>query len=333
MRHGSSGGGISQDWSLDLGSGATVGATNFPAKIGFRPTNGTCAGGPTQADIVVYGTGLAGSATQASIAAFDNLYSGCSADGTVPTAYWAYDTSGGTVTTSPVFSGDGTQVAFAQTDSFGNGLFVLLKWAALSGTVGSPVTLTRVRNSDYPTCTAPCMTTSVLRDTGGVLHPDTNSSVFYDYSGDTAYVGDDGGWLHQFNPVFNGIPAEVRSAGWPSQVNPGSPTALASPVFDSASGHVFVTDVGGFLYRVGPGTAFVATSSGPLDVSFAEDGGFGFVQGPIVDSTAELVYVFASSDGSTACTGGAACAAVYQLGVNFSGGTAGTKVTSRSQHG
>ena len=58
-----------------------------------------------------------------------------------------------------------------------------------------------------------------------------------------------------------------------------------------------------------------------------EDGGFGFVQGPVVDSTAELVYVFASSDGSTACTGGAACAAVYQLGVNFSGGTAGTKVT------
>lgn len=325
-RHGSNGG-INKDWSLDLGSGGTVGATNFPAKIAFKPTNATCAGGPTQADVVVYGTGLAGSTTQASIAAFDNLYSGCSGDGTVPTAYWAYNTDLGTVTTSPVFSGDGTQMAFVQTDSFGNGLLVLLKWAASSGTIGSPVSLTRVRNSAYPTCTVPCMTTSVLRDSGGVLHPDTNSSVFYDYNSDTAYVGDDGGWLHQFTPVFNGIPAEVRSAGWPAQVNPGSPTPLASPVFDPVSGRVFVTDVGGFLYRVGPGTAFVAVSSGPLDVSFAEDGGFGIVQGPVVDSTAELVYVFASSDGSTACTGGAACAAVYQLGVNFAGGTSGTKVT------
>ena len=319
--------GINKDWSLDLGSGATIGATNYPAKVAFRGTNATCAGGAGQPDIVVYGTGLPGTTAQASIAAFDNLYSGCSADGTVPTVYWAYNTDGGTVTTSPVFSGDGTQVAFVQTDAFGNGLLVLLKWAASSGTVGSPVSLTRVRNADYPTCSAPCMATSVLRDTGGLLHADSNSSVFYDYSGDTAYVGDDGGWLHKFNPVFNGIPAEVRSAGWPAQVNPGSPTPLASPVYDFASGRVFVTDVGGFLYRVGPSTAFVATSSGPLDVSSVEDGGFGIVQGPVVDSTAELVYVFASSDGSTACTGGAACAAVYQLGVNFSGGTSGTKVT------
>lgn len=325
-RHGSSDG-INKDWALDLGSGATVGATNYPAKIGFQPTDATCAGGLTQPDVAVYGTGLPGSTGQASIVGLDNLYSGCIADGTVPTVYWAYSTNGGTVVTSPVFSQDGTQLAFIQTDTSGNGNLVLLKWAAASGTVGSPVSLTRVRNSAYPACTAPCMTTSVLRDSGGVLHSDSNSSVFYDYNSDTAYVGDDGGWLHQFTPVFKGIPAEVRSAGWPAQVNPGSPTPLASPVFDAVSGRVFVTDVGGFLYRIGPGTAFVATSSGPLDVSFAEDGGFGFVQGPVVDSSAGVVYAFASSDGSTACTGGAACAAVYLLGVNFAGGTLGTKVT------
>jgi hypothetical protein len=323
MHHGSSDG-IDKDWSIDLGSGATVGATNFPAKIAFRPTNATCVGGPTQPDAVVYGTGLAGTTSQASIAAFDNLYSGCVADGTVPTAYWAYNTHGGTVTTSPMFSGDGTQVAFVQTDSFGNGQLVLLKWAAASGTVGSPVSLSRVRNSAYPACTAPCMTTTTLRDSNGVVHPDSNSSVFYDYFDDTAYVGDDAGWLHKFNPVFRGIPAEVRSAGWPAQVNPGAPTALASPVYDATSGRVFVTDVGGFLYRIGPGSTFVATSSGPLDVSSAE-GGAGIVQGPIVDSTNELVYVFSSSDGSGGCIGGADCAAVFQFGINFAGGTSGSK--------
>lgn len=316
--------GIANDWSLDLGSDATVGATNFPAKIAFRPTNATCAGGPTQPDVVVYPTGLPGSTSQASIVGFDNLYSGCSGDGTVPTVYWAYNTSLGTVTTSPVFSADGTQLAFVQTDSFGNGILVLLKWAAASGTLSTPVNLTRVRNSDYPTCTAPCISTSVLRDTTGELHPDSNSSVFYDYNSDTAYVGDDGGWLHKFNPVFIGPPAEVRSAGWPVQVNSTTPTALSSPVYDPVSGHVFVTDVGGFLYRVGPNSAFVATASGPLDFSSAE-GGAGIVQGAIVDSTSELVYVFSSSDGSGNCTGGADCTAIYQFGVDFPGGNTGSK--------
>jgi len=317
---------INEDWSLDLGSGASVGATNYPAKIAFRGTNAVCGGGATQPDFVVYATGLEGSATQPSIVAFDNLYSGCVSDGTVPTVYWSYDTQSGTVNTSPAISADANQIAFVQTDTSGNGVLVLLKWAASSGTLGNPVTLSRVRNSDYPTCTAPCMTSTLLTDGVGAQHPDSNSSVFYDFSDDTAYVGDDGGWLHQINPVFNGVPAEVRSAGWPVQVNPTTPTALTSPVFDYASGRVFVADVGGFLYRVGPNTAFTAVSSGPLDVSSAE-GGAGIVQGPIVDSTDGLVYVFSSSDGSTACTGGAACAAVFQFGVDFNGDTFGSKVT------
>ena len=315
--------GIDKDWSLDLGSSATVGATNYPAKISFRGTNAACAGGAGQPDIVVYPTGLLGSGSQASIVAFDNLYSGCSGDGTVPTVYWAYDT-GGTITTSPVFSADGTQVAFMQTDGVGNGSLVLLKWAASGGTVGGPVAVPRKRNSDYPGCSAPCMTSVLVEDGTGTQHPDSKSSVFYYYSGDTAYVGDDAGWLHQINPVFNGVPAEAGTGGWPVQVNPGAATALTSPVYDQVSGFAFVTDVGGFLYRVGPITAAVATASGQLDVSFSEGGG-GIVQGPIVDSTAELVYVFASSDGSGSCTGGADCTAVYQLAADFAGNDFGSE--------
>src|ERR1700730_10135546 len=103
---------LQRDWSRNLGNGAKLGATNYPAKYLLQTTTANCASA-AQPDFVVYGTGLAGSATQASIAAFDNLYSGCT--GTVPSVYWAYNT-GGTVTTSPVFSRDGTQVAFVQTD-------------------------------------------------------------------------------------------------------------------------------------------------------------------------------------------------------------------------
>jgi hypothetical protein len=309
---------LNRDWSRDLGSGAKLGATNYPAKYSLQTSTANCAGAP-QPDFVVYGTGLVGSATQASIAAYDNLYSGCT--GTVPTVYWAYNT-GGTVTTSPVFSRDGTQVAFVQTDGAGHGMLVLLKWAASNTeTIGNPMTLTRTPNVSYPGCIAPCMTTTVLADLLGTLHADTNSSVFYDYANDIAYIGDDAGWLHKIGTVFNGVPGEVRNAGWPVQLNPGAPTPLTSPVYDSGSGRVFVADAGGFLYRVGPGTASVA-SSAQLDFSLAE-GGTGFVQGPIVDSTAGVVYAFASSDGSGGCVGGSDCTAVYELNVNFPGGDAG----------
>ena len=310
------------DWAQDLGTGGTVGASNYPAKYGFRLSNVSCASA-AQPDFAVYGTGLTGSSMQASIIAFDNLYSGCG--GTVPMVYWAFNTNGGKVTTSPVFSSDGSQIAFVQADGSGNGNLVLLRWAAsTTESVGSPMTLPRLPNTSYPGCTAPCMTSTVLTDSSGTPHPDTRSSVFYDYSSDTAYVGDDGGWLHQINPVFNGVPQEVRSAGWPVRVSLVNPTPLTDPVFDQASGRVFVADVGGFLYRVGPNTAFVAVSSGPLDVSSAE-GGIGIAQGPIVDSVAEVVYVFSSADGSAGCAGGADCSAVFTLPVNFASGAVGSK--------
>jgi hypothetical protein len=237
----------------------------------------------------------------------------------VPSVYWAYNTGGHAIRTSPVPSLDGTQVLFVQTDGM-QGSLVLLKWAhSTSDTTGSPTNLTRVSRASYPTCTAPCMTTALLRDADGTADDDTNSSAYYDYSNDTAYVGDNSGWLHKFTPVLKGILAEVRTRGWPVQVNPSFPTSLTSAIHDYASGNVFVEDVGGFLYRVNSSTAAVITS-GRLDF------GVGLVQGPIVDSTAGLVYVFASSDGTGSCTGGADCSAVYELSTTFPAGAAGSEV-------
>jgi hypothetical protein len=307
---------LSRDWSQDLGSGADVGAGNYPAKFSFSGTTANCSGAP-QPDFVVYSTGLFGSATQAGIVAFDNLYSGCS--GTVPSVYWAYNTVS-KILSSPVFSRDGTQVAFVQTNGASQSSLVLLKWAASTlESVGSPMTLTRVLRSLYPACIAPCMTTATLRNGGGTAEKDTHSSVFYDYSNDTAYVGDDVGLLHKFTPVFNGVPAEVKTGGWPVQVNATTPTPLTSPVHDFATGNVFVADTGGFLYEVDSTTAGVTVSS-QLDF------GVGFVDGPIVDSTAGKVYVFASNDGTTNCASGLGpCSAVYQLTNTFIGGDFGTE--------
>jgi hypothetical protein len=308
---------LNGDWSQDMGSGATVGATNYPAKYSFNISIASCA-----SDFVLYGTGLQGALGQASIVAYNNIYSGCV--GTVPSVYWAYDTKG-TIVTSPVFSRDGTQVAFVQKGGGFKSTMILLKWqASTTESITSPMLLTPVYSGLYPACIAPCDTDLHFTDgSGTTVNPDSNSSIFYDYSSDTAYIGDDGGWLHQYTPFFNGKPAEVRTGGWPVQVNPLSPTPLTSPVHDDVSGNVFVADTGGFLYLVNP-TGGV-TISGQLDFSSAESG-LGIVQGPVVDSTAGLVYVFASSDGSGGCLGGSAdCTAVYQLTTSFSAGSTGSE--------
>lgn len=69
---------LKRDWSEDMGTGAGAGAGNYPARFSFRGITANC-GDAIAPDYVVYGTGLAGSSTQASVIAFDNLYSGCSA--------------------------------------------------------------------------------------------------------------------------------------------------------------------------------------------------------------------------------------------------------------
>ena len=301
-----------QDWAMNMGSGASVGAGNYPAKYSFSLTTANC-GTAAQPDFTVYNTGLTGSATQANIVAYDNLYSGCT--GTVPKTYWAYNT-GGKIATSVAISFDGKQVAFVQTLA-GSAKLFLLKWAAsTTQTVSSPGTPTAVTAAAYPTCTAPCMASIALTDSGGTAHDDTISSVFYVYNQDTAYVGDSGGWLHQFTGVFKGTPAELRTGGWPVQVNMTA-KPLSVGVHDYATGNTYVGDAGGFLYRVS--SAGIVIASGQLDH------GTGIVQGPIVDGSAGVLYVFASSDGSGACTGGANCSAVYILNSSFGAGGTGVK--------
>lgn len=307
---------LHRDWAVNMGTSASSGADNFPATFQTVRNTASC-GSAAQPDFVIYSTGLEGSTTQASIVAYDNLYSGCTAP--VPSVYWAYNT-GGQILTSPVYSLDGTQVAFVQTNGGDEGTIVLLKWApSTTESVGSPQTLNFVGRGAYETCASPpCMTGRFLKGSTGVINNDTTSSVFYDYGTDTAYVGDALGWLHKFTPFFNGALGEVRTGGWPVQVNPTDPNPLDSPVYDFISGNVFVGDLGGFLYKVNSSTASVTTST-QLDF------GAGIVEGPTVSPTLGLVYVFASSDGTASCPGEAACAAVYQLPTSFADGDSGSE--------
>jgi hypothetical protein len=309
---------LKRDWAISLGPNATLGAGNYPAKFSFDITTANCASA-AQPDFVVFNTSVATS-SQASIVAYDNLYSSCGGVA-VPSTYWSYNT-GGSVVTSVTLSLDGSQVAFIQTPTtvpIAN--LVLLKWKPTAdfATSTSPDSITIAATASlYPTCPAPCMTT--LPFSG--LANDTNSSPFYDYSNDALYVGDNSGALHKFHPVFGpGTPAEVGSP-WPVVLGSGA-NKLDSPVLDSVTGRVFVGTLfngssGAQLFAVDSSAGTIVGTSSPLGV------GNGILDGPVVDSSAGKVYVFVGSDNSTASStcfqGGHPCAAVYQFATSFSSG-------------
>jgi len=281
-------------WSsltLTGGGQSTVQPNTRPAKYGASLTSASCA------DFVIYPTGMMGSSAAASIVAYDNLYSSCSSGGLVPSVNWAYNT-GGAVTTSPVLSPDGTQVAYMQSNGTSASL-VLLKWAANSGTLTAPGSITPETASSYQACTAPCYISLPL---GGSPAPnDTYSAPFYDYIRDALYVGDDSGNLHQFFGVFNGSPAENQSGPWPVHLGANK---LSSPVYDPETGfeagYIFVGDMGGVFYSVGSG--FGGTTSGQIHGNTGPLGD-AIADAPLVDAGEGIEFVFVTTNGSYSWTG------------------------------
>jgi hypothetical protein len=328
--------GIHRDWGEDLGSGAKVGAGVYPAKFGFNIASASCTN-----DFVVFNTSLAGTSGQASVVAYNNLYSSCTGS---PSVYWAYNTSG-TISTSVALSLDGTQVAFVHTNPSGASL-VLLKWHAnpsngtvTNGTVTAPKAPTSVAASAYRGCTAPCMAVMPFAQVGSpAASPnDTLSSPYYVYGGaDTMYVGDDTGYLHKFTGVFSGTPLE----GTPVQL---AVTKLSSPVYDSVSNTVFATTAydggsnGGRLQAMNASTNAVTSSLqlGPTGTAASSCSANGTVtsafnlDAPIVDSSAQKVYVFIGNDGPGTNNGHRTTgnSAVYEFATNFASHTCGTEVT------
>jgi hypothetical protein len=304
------------DWSFDMGSGAMVGAGNYPAKFSFDPTSANCVNPAPpvgqQPDFVVYNTSLPGSSSQATIAAFTNLYSSCTGG---PTVYWAYNTGAtGAVITSPIFSRDGSQVAFIQSTPSAATL-VILRWAAFSGTLTSPVTLAP---GSCTALTAPCQTALTFSNANTDANPtDTRSSPIYDYQTDALYVGDASGFLHKFTGVFLGAPMEVvctpttMTAGctapagtnlWPAIVDPNA--QLNSPVVLDGLNEVLLTDNQGLLAVVDMTVGGIDDAGTTTTLKLASTG---FDDGPLVDMTTGKVYIFARADNASNVT------AVFQL--------------------
>ena len=292
-----------------VAGGATAGQS--PAKYSYWASAPVTAANCTT-DFIVYPTGAVGSATQATIVAYNNMYHTTCATGSVPAIYFAYNT-GGTATLSPIFSFDGKQVAYIQTTG-GVASLVLLKMANSGGTIAAPKTPTLVTAANYRACaagTTGCYTTLSL----GAA--DTNSAPWWDYSNDLIYVGDSSGKLHQFSGVFNGAtPVEVTAAPWPVPVASGALATLTSPVLDSNTGNIYIGE--GYT-TAGPSLMQVNIATGAVTASGAGPGGSGlgtaYLDAPMIDEGAGMVYAFIGDDGASTPS-----SAVYQIPEsNFTG--------------
>jgi hypothetical protein len=319
-----------KDWSEALG-GPGLAAGQYPAKYSFSTTAASCS------DFVVFATGAAGSSTQATIIAFNNIYVGAGGcETSTPTVYWAFNTPpGGTATDSatanlsPVLSLDGKQLAFVENYS-GTAYLVILRMAAESSSAYNDPSSAVVYEApgSYNGCTAPCYTTLSLSTS------DTSSAPFYIYSSaDTLYVGDDSGKVHEVTGVFNGKPTIDANAGWPVTASTETKHALNSPVYDPTSENLFVGDSGGYLHQFAPSSPGTVNTSNRL-----ENNTVGVFDPPLIDSTTEEVYAFVGYSGDTSnpsnssymnrFAAGSSIAGSYGTGLDFKNGGANNPSTS-----
>jgi hypothetical protein len=273
----------SVDWSVTLGVGGThLPISMYPAKYTFDIN----AVADCTNDFVVFPTFNGGSAAQATIVAYNQLYSTqgivggvCNHNG--PTVKWAYRT-GHAIRSSPVLSLDGKKVAWVAAA----GGFVEVLTIGTTGSNGTSVTVPAVPSTGN--------NAAVFNVILNGARPVSASSLFVDYTADAAYVGDDGGVLHKVTGVFGGSLTEVITGGWPITVS--SATAhLTGPVFDTVTRNIFVADNLGHLFYVreaGSTSGACASGAPPClgSTSIAFTSGAPIVDPPIVDSSTGRVF-------------------------------------------
>ena len=309
-----------RDWGTSLGAGGSTGVPPsgttwfpvYPAKFSFDTT----AAPNCTNDYVVFPTNLTGaSGGQASIAAYNKLYSNPAGTGfcsgaTAPAVYWSYNTNlnatggktTGTIATSPILSADGTKVAFIENDGGTGAVLHLLKWNAGDGNGSISTAINPTIKTSWTACPAASCLISITFANASV---DTGSSPFYDYTRDTLYVGDNGGILHKFINVFGitgATPSEVTTGGWPVTVD--NTFGLNSPVLDATSGNIFITDLNGTLSFVREtfstvGTCKTGTPPCVGSTTVVPSQIHSLIDAPIVDSSTQKVFVFyANYDGT-----------------------------------
>jgi hypothetical protein len=308
--------GMQRDWSISLGTAGTA-ASMYPAKFTFDVT----AAPSCPSDFIVFPVNAAGSATQANIVAFNNLYSGtvggkgiCNRTatgndtGVAATVTWAYNVQSainGGVPNSPVLSLDGAKVAFIESAAGKQAHFHVLAWRSGDGKVAnlqkttSPVTLSAPFSATAPAAGSGKATDLALL-TALATGSDTLSSPYVDYANDLVYVGNDQGFLFRIKNVFCTTASCMTTPVQPTiDTTWGTAGAvsvcggqLTAPVLNFFNLNIYVGCSDGKLYAISQGGAVASLVVG--DGVAAKTYG-GIVDPPIVDGVNGYVYAVSGS--------------------------------------
>jgi hypothetical protein len=299
---------IQRDWSFSL-NGGSAGTIGTPAKYVFDVN----AVPSCTTDYVVTGVSIAGSATQANLIGLNSLYNTPTGTGlcagTAPKVIFAYNVGPGVINSFVGLSLDGTKVAFNENNA-GSSFFHILKMASGpgNGTSASGAATPGVGNTAV--------------DTKIALNGGVSTAPFVDYVADVAYVTTSDNVMHKFQGVFLGTPTEVTAAGtgWPATF--AAAGGISTPVFDSVSRHIFITNSGD------GGIDYVDDSVVPAVIHaglFPFSPGLSTADPVMVDSGNKRVYGFSSNGGGTGAIVGQAdtsLTAASQVTVTVGGATA-----------
>lgn len=293
-----------------VSSGATVTVYTLTAGSGVVLTDSTDVVGLT------FGTVTAGAngTQQANIVGFNELYSGTTGVPlckglTNPEFIFSYASGVGPIATSPALSMDGTKIAYVENDPNIGAILHVLTFASGSTEYGSACASSN-NGTTAPTCATAAVVPGVTAgstandfmlplgaagnapSTTGI---DSYSSVFVNYSDDTAYVGDNGGFLYSISGIFLGQPAH-SGGNFPVTVNAGFD--LSSPVVDIAgTGDIIVGDSDGDLHNY-TSTGTAAGAALLVGAGTANTTGGGVRDSPIVDSTNSVGYAVRACNGT-----------------------------------
>jgi hypothetical protein len=302
------------DWSIQLGNGI-VAANMFPGKFSFDIN----AAPDCVNDYVVFGLNVAGvTAGQANLLGVNNLYSGNPAGlcGANPRVNWAYNgsTGGGSILTSPVISLDGKKIAYVESTAT-SAIFHTLTW---KGGEGNSAT-----NAVAPgNCAsgASCLRSLTFSTTA----TDTLASLWVDYPTDKGFVGGDDGKIYRISCVFAAgctTPTVDWTYNLPVKGSGGSPATPNGPVYDAATGHLFVADQLGEVWVINAGGASPSLAAGPVMIGgggcttahppgrtgtgaggdcVADGGSFGIPDSIIMDGNSGRIFAFSGNDGTGA---------------------------------
>jgi hypothetical protein len=299
------------DWAFSLGTGF-VAPGMYPAKFSFDinapVTVANCTGTTeyTFPDFVVYGLDVAGvSGGQSNLIALDNLYTGTNPTPGIcgtgsPLVYWSYDTTtvpGGKITTSPVLSEDGTQVAFLESGGAKSFLHILL-WNAGDGAGNGDAVHAAVPSS----ISAGAAATASVSDTVASLNL-TNGGSGYT-TAPTVTISGGGGTGATANSTISGGAAAVTITNQGSGYNAAPAVNFSAPTGTggtTAAGTANVTNgvtsytvtAGGAGYSSTPTVTVAAPPSGTTATAAAHlttgvtsinltNGGTGYTSAPIV---------------------------------------------------